>query len=175
MNGTVSAKSKLNIGSKFVVTIPFVLSKLTAPKTKQPLSVSNYVPKKLNAYILLVEDHPLNQKVAKLMLDNLGCRTDMVDNGKDAIIKAKMHRYDLILTDISLPDMDGMTTTKEIRKLNDYYQQIPIIAVTAYALEDRKKQFLSAGLNDVLTKPIKLSELQNIILKWQSKIITPVR
>jgi CheY-like chemotaxis protein/HPt (histidine-containing phosphotransfer) domain-containing protein len=117
--------------------------------------------------ILLVEDNIVNQKVALILLEQLGLETDIAANGKEAVEAVAKHRYPLILMDCHMPEMDGFEATVAIRKLEElagYYT--PIIAVTALAMAGDRERCIAAGMNDYISKPIDKEVLQIKINHW---------
>jgi PAS domain S-box-containing protein len=120
--------------------------------------------------ILLTEDNPINQQVIIEVLSggNQNLEIDTANNGKEALAAMEKKDYDLILMDIQMPVMDGLTAAKQIRK-NDHYQSIPIIAVTAHAMKGYRELCLNAGMNDYLTKPVDKDLLHAKINRWISK------
>ena len=117
--------------------------------------------------ILLAEDNAINQKVALRMLERLGYRSDVVANGQEVLYALKQVRYDIILMDVMMPEMDGIEATQEIRR-GDY--QPCIIALTANAMEEDRKRCLAAGMDDYLSKPIKSEQLEETIGRWTRKL-----
>ncbi|GGK79860.1 PAS domain S-box protein [Rufibacter glacialis] len=115
--------------------------------------------------LLLVDDNQINQKVALKLLERMGCTADLASNGFEAIEKATQKRYDLIFMDIQMPEMDGVTATQELKKLLATNCP-PIIAMTAYSMKDDAEKFMSEGLDDYVSKPVKISDLHERILKW---------
>jgi CheY-like chemotaxis protein len=113
--------------------------------------------------ILLAEDNPINQKVALLMLKHLGYRADVANSGPEVLASVKRKQYDVILMDIQMPDMDGLEATRHIREMDGSISQPHIIAMTAYALEGDREEFLKAGMNGYLSKPIQLGELKSAL------------
>ncbi|MCG8619881.1 MAG: response regulator [Desulfobacterales bacterium] len=113
--------------------------------------------------ILLVEDNPVNQQVALIMLKKMGCTADLASNGKEAVAAAGHTRYDLILMDIQMPEMDGFQATRAIRCLGREYGEVPIIAMTANAMKGDRERCLSEGLTDYLAKPIDPDRLSEAI------------
>ena len=109
--------------------------------------------------LLLAEDNIINQKVAIKLLNNAGYYVEAVDNGLKALNAVKDDSYSLVLMDIQMPEMDGLTASAEIRKLNNGKKDIPIIAITAHALAGDKEKCLSMGMNDYITKPIIAKQL----------------
>jgi CheY-like chemotaxis protein len=122
--------------------------------------------------ILLVEDNPINQKVAFLMLKKLGYCADVVANGLEALNALEHHHYDVILMDIQMPEMDGLEATKKIREswLN---RGIIIIAITAHALEFTLDDCLMAGMFCYMTKPITTEDLRAALDMVRYKAIIP--
>ncbi|TWI63373.1 PAS domain S-box-containing protein [Desulfobotulus alkaliphilus] len=118
--------------------------------------------------ILLVEDNITNQQVARGMLSKMGLRADMAANGLEALESMKMIPYDLILMDMQMPEMDGLTATKIIRKTEKHFsiKPVPIIALTANAMKGDREKCLEAGMNDYLAKPLMAEELAAVLNKW---------
>jgi len=117
--------------------------------------------------ILLAEDNPVNQKVALSMLRRLGYKADVAGNGIAALSALEKRDYDVILMDIQMPDMDGLNATRRIRELN-MKRQPYIIAMTAYALDGDREEFLKSGMNDYLSKPIHIGELKLAIKRGEA-------
>ncbi|WP_240374925.1 PAS domain S-box protein [Bacillus piscicola] len=117
--------------------------------------------------ILLVEDNPMNRKVAFFQLEKLGYSADAVSNGREAVEKiTARHNFALILMDIQMPEMDGVEATKAIREHPMLGKQIPIIAMTANAMKSDKEKYLKAGMDDYLSKPVELSKLRDMLERW---------
>ncbi|MCX6679022.1 MAG: response regulator [Methanothrix sp.] len=124
-------------------------------------------PKRRNdLVILLAEDNPVNQKVALSMLKRLDYKADVANNGLDVLSSLERKAYDVILMDIQMPDMDGLDATRSIRE-QKMKKQPCIIAMTAYALEGDREEFLKAGMNDYLSKPIRIEELKLALEKCE--------
>lgn len=118
--------------------------------------------------ILLVEDDLTNQFVAKTMLEKRGFSVVCADNGLEACAYLKDHDSDLVLMDVSMPEMDGIEATIEIRREGYTSLDTPIIAMTAHNLDDVRAKCLDAGMNDYLVKPISANELVHKIEHWLS-------
>jgi CheY-like chemotaxis protein len=114
--------------------------------------------------ILLAEDNLVNQKVAAMMLKKLGYIADIANNGLEVLQMVEKRFYDLILMDMQMPEMDGVTATKIIRQSNQ--PQPRIIAVTANALEEDRQLCFDAGMNDFVTKPLLIQEINRIIAEY---------
>lgn len=115
--------------------------------------------------ILIVEDNEDNRLLAEKILKYYGFKTAITPNGEEALEYCKTHQPDLILMDLSLPDIDGMEVTRLLRK-NPSYQQVPIIALTAHALHGIQETTQEAGLNDFLAKPFLPNDLIHLVRKY---------
>ncbi len=123
-----------------------------------------------NADILLVEDNLINQKIVNLSLKKVVKNVDIANNGKEALDKFGTKKYDLILMDIQMPVMDGITATKKIREIEaSTNSHTPIIAITAYALSGDKENCLAAGMNDYISKPFQIEDL----LERMKQLLSP--
>ncbi|TFF33235.1 hybrid sensor histidine kinase/response regulator [Mucilaginibacter psychrotolerans] len=115
--------------------------------------------------ILIAEDNAINQKLAKYILNKMGYKPDIVENGHECLNALISKKYDMVLMDVQMPEMDGLETTRFIRQNMDH--QPVIIAMTANAMTEDRDQCLQAGMNDYLSKPLKLQEIMNALEKWQ--------
>ena len=114
--------------------------------------------------ILVVEDNPTNQQVVLMVLRALGYQPDMAENGRTAVEKVSSHKYDLILLDLQMPDIDGFEVARHIRT-NLNYQPV-IVAITAGASDEDRQRALEAGIDDYVLKPFKISLLKEVVLKY---------
>ncbi len=119
-----------------------------------------------NVSILLVEDNPINQKMAYMMLSKAGYTVYIAENGRLAVEALDRKNYDIILMDIQMPEMDGFEATKEIRALQSDKHQSIIIAMTAHAMSGDQERCLEAGMDDYLSKPVNKNDLFDKINKW---------
>jgi signal transduction histidine kinase/CheY-like chemotaxis protein/CHASE2 domain-containing sensor protein len=124
---------------------------------------------RLDVDVLLAEDNQVNQKVAVRQLSKLGYRVDVVNNGQEALEKLACKSYDVILMDCHMPILDGYATTTAIRQLPDRRRDIAIIALTASVMQSDLEQALAVGMNDFLSKPVKIEQLQQVIERWLSQ------
>jgi CheY-like chemotaxis protein len=116
------------------------------------------------AKILLGEDNDVNQLVASKILGNAGFVVTIASDGQEAVEKVKSNTYDLVLMDVQMPIMDGLTATKVIR--DDGFKDLPIVAMTAHAMSNDRQLSLDAGMNDHVNKPINVNELFQTLVKW---------
>jgi CheY-like chemotaxis protein len=118
------------------------------------------------AQILLAEDNSACRNVALAMLRRLGHKTDAVNNGLEVLQALKRKNYALVLMDIAMPLMDGIAATQEIRRCFPALEQPWIVAYTAYDLPEVRKRCLEAGMDDYIIKPVRLNELQAMLMKY---------
>ena len=172
MDGDVSVKSEYKKGSEFTFQIMVDLStteEIDIIQTrKQSLQTLTSKNTKKQAQLLVVEDNHANQIVIKNTLHYAGYEIDIASNGKEAILMNQEKSYDLIFMDISMPGMDGMIATKNIRTLSKKHQELPIIALTAHALSGDKERFIEAGMTDYLSKPFNRTKLLECIEHYLS-------
>ncbi len=165
MGGEIRVQSKKGEGSIFSFCLP-----LKPLEDTQTTHIENENAKEeifFNANVLIVEDNKTNQMLLKIMLEELGIKTQIAHNGSEAVEMVQENSYDLILMDENMPVMNGMEATKKIRQLNI---ATPIIAVTANALKGDREKFLQAGMDDYLSKPID----DQIFLSVLRKFLEPV-
>jgi two-component system sensor histidine kinase/response regulator len=117
------------------------------------------------ARILLVEDNDINQQVARELLEDAGLVVDVADNGEIALEKVRSGSWELVFMDMQMPVMDGVTATQRIRAMGGF-ERLPIVAMTANAMEQDRRKCLDAGMNDFLVKPIDPDDMWNILLRW---------
>ena len=115
--------------------------------------------------VLLVEDNIINQKIAEKMLNKIGLKTSIAENGEEAVdmITCDEYHFDLVLMDVQMPVMNGLDATKALRNLEI---NIPIIAMTANAMKGDREVCIEAGMNDYIGKPVKMDDLAALMEKW---------
>jgi CheY-like chemotaxis protein len=120
--------------------------------------------------VLLVEDHPINQKLATSLLERWGHRVRVADNGLLAVEAMRERSFDIVLMDMMMPVMDGLDATRRIRaaETENSLPRTPIIAMTANAMQGDRESCLEAGMDDYLAKPIKSQELQQLLQQYGS-------
>jgi len=150
----------------------FISSAIHIKKNDSHVSLDSHLGTKFPLKILLAEDNTVNQKVTTKILERIGYRIDVVADGLEVLEEIKKIDYDLILMDLHMPEMDGFEATKLIVKSVPKEARPVIIALTAFAQESDKQLCLSIGMDDYLSKPVRTEELQSIIQKWGSKILS---
>ncbi len=148
----------------------------TSPTLPATVAPSNHpMPPRQNvsyATVLLIEDNEVNQIVAREMLQRLGYAVEIAHNGYDAIDHVRSRRYDLLLMDVQMPQMDGFEATRRIRQLGSGNEQdrwcktVPIVAMTAHSLDDYERMCLDAGMNAQIAKPVTLDLLSSTLQRW---------
>ncbi len=161
-------KTFLQLKDNIVTSEKSSTNKNAAPVLTQTI-VHNNANKPL---VLLAEDNAVNQKVALKMLEKAGIQVEIAHNGKEAVTLCNDKVYDLVFMDCQMPEMDGFDATRAIRELEKKHGRdpMPIIALTANALEGDKAQCLAAGMNDFLAKPLKQDALRGLLEKYQTMI-----
>jgi len=165
MHGKIFFSSELGKGSTFVFITELEIAN-ECDLEPSFVSAADFPIPTANTRILLAEDNSANQMVIKYILQNANLQVDIVANGREAVEAVRNVPYDIVLMDISMPEMDGMTATREIRQLPGEENNIPIVALTAHSLSGDKERFIEAGMNDYLTKPIDLSATLFCIARW---------
>jgi PAS domain S-box-containing protein len=165
MGGRIGAFSEEGKGSTFYFT--FVAEKIDPIEEQVDLEIKKETPENNKIRILFAEDKIINQKVVGLMLESMGHQVVMAQNGLEAIEKYKPGSFDLILMDIQMPEMDGVTATQILK--NKYEDLPPVIALTANAFEGDREKYLEMGMDEYLAKPVKGEELKIIIDKVTPK------
>jgi len=165
MDGDAGVRSELEKGTEvwFTVSIPRaeVLPKVVAAAAPAPAR-----PFACRALILVVEDNPVNQLVTTRTLERFGCQVRVANNGIEALMALGERPYDLVLMDCHMPELDGYSTTRELRRRGSENAKVPVIALTANAMRHDRELCLSAGMDDYASKPVKPSHLRELLVKW---------
>ena len=163
MGGRITVESEPGRGSEFTISLRFPVGEAKAGQMIPVSKASDFTGKKL----LVVEDNELNLEIASTLLEEAGFEVDTAGNGKIAVEKveaASAGRYDLILMDVQMPEMDGYEATRRIRALPDKKKAaIPIVAMTANAFEEDQKNALNAGMNGHIAKPLDIQKLFQVL------------
>jgi CheY-like chemotaxis protein len=163
----MGVESELGRGSTFWTEIPFPLC--DKPPEVQPSQALTLVanPTEIRR-VLLVEDNPVNQKLARYYLERLGCEVELAENGQEAVTLCASRFYHAVLMDCQMPEMDGFTATALIRRNEAGASRVPIIALTANAMEGDRERCLDSGMDDYLVKPLKSEDLASALDRWFS-------
>jgi signal transduction histidine kinase len=172
LKGNIQVVSEVNQGSKFTITIPVeLINELDASQKEVELLTTPAWQKDIR--ILLVEDNRINQVVAIQILESFNLTCDVAENGAIALAKLKVSLkinipYTCVLMDCQMPTLDGYEATKRIRlgECGDSYKNIPIIAMTANAMEGDREKCISTGMNDYIAKPIEKHLMLGVLKKW---------
>jgi signal transduction histidine kinase/ActR/RegA family two-component response regulator len=164
MGGDIGVESASGRGSRFWFTVRCQLGRppVVTALLLQPALVLNAA----DIDILIVEDNPIIRSLVAKLLARRGYEADQVNNGKEALEAVQAKRYGLVLMDMQMPEMDGLSATKAIRNLRGPERNVPIVALTANALVGQRETCLAAGMNSFLTKPIQPEALYDAISCW---------
>jgi PAS domain S-box-containing protein len=167
MGGTIVIHDRMGGGSSFVFATEMASgSDALAQAKKTPAAASGTPAKSSAGRILLAEDNPINIELAILILDNSGYEVDVATDGLEAINLVGKHRYDLILMDMRMPLLDGISATRIIRDRESPEQRVPIVAMTANVMQDDRKRCMEAGMDDYLAKPFSPRTLEATVTRW---------
>ncbi len=165
MGGELKVESKPGEGSVFCFTVGF--QPASAGEEQTPAPEKNDLNAIKGARVLLVEDHPINQQIAQLQLTHAGLQVTVAADGLEAVelTMSSVPPFDLVLMDIQMPVMDGYEATRRIRQQYSP-EELPILAMTAYALAEERQKCLEVGMNDHLAKPIDVAQLHAKLCRW---------
>jgi signal transduction histidine kinase len=183
MGGTIRVESALGLGARFQVDLVLGIKSDNAAVLREALhgvrrdvpapaggtATVPVVPRRavLTGRVLVAEDNPVNQRLVKAMLAKLGVDTDSANNGAEAVAMLNERRYDAVLMDCQMPVMDGYEATAEIRRSQSAgTRHVPIIALTANVMEGDRKKCLDAGMDDYVSKPYSLQDLEKALVRW---------
>ena len=163
MGGRLNVESEPGRGSKFVLEVPMNVSPEPPPREETVEPVSG---RTVYARVLVVEDNPVNRRLTQRMLEKLGCAVELAEDGFQGLEAAARGRFDLVLMDWQMPGIDGLETTRRMKAAWPPDRQVPIVAVTANAMEGDRDACLEAGMCDYLTKPLRMSALAAALERW---------
>ena len=183
MGGTIEVKSEYGQGSEFYFTL---CQKVRSGETvgeswENAADMGTETPEDYreftapDAKVLIVDDNEINREVAVLLLEPLQMQIDTAENGAEALDMIQKKHYDLVLMDHWMPVMNGVEATMALRKLEgEYYRKLPVLALTADAMEESKEEFYAAGMNDFVAKPIEMKEICIKLKSWLPKELMKV-
>ena len=172
MGGELTVQSVAGEGSTFTMVVQIA----SAPAATAPVAVAtaNGTLPRFQARVLVVDDNPVNQQVARRMLEKRGCSVVLASDGVEAVDKSADGSFDLVLMDVQMPGMDGLSATRAMRR-RDSTAAVPILALTANAIAGDEALCLSAGMNGYLTKPVRLPDLaRGVQSMLPGKLVSPV-
>jgi signal transduction histidine kinase/ActR/RegA family two-component response regulator len=163
MGGKIGVESKVNKGSTFWFELSLPISKVVPLSPVRESLIEEKCVKGMR--VLVAEDNLVNRTVIESYLRRMGCEEKIVPNGNDLLETLARQEFDVVLMDLQMPEMDGFQTTRQLRALG---YTMPVIALSAWAMEDDKQICLEAGMNDYLSKPIKYSQLLETLFYWKN-------
>ncbi len=168
MEGTIGAESEPGRGSRFwfELALPQVAATSTRPDRKRIVRRGERRDDPTAALVLVVEDSPVNRLVAVHVLERSGFRAHVVNDGREALQALSTQRYDAVLMDCQMPDIDGYEATKELRRRETGSRHTPVIAMTAHAMTGDRERCLAAGMDDYIAKPVRSQTLVEVLRRW---------
>ncbi len=171
MNGSMGVDSIEGIGSQFWFEIPLLKAtdKVKATELIPMEEVNTNDPRRTlhSARVLLADDNEMNLKIAMAILEQMGCKITVANTGVDALKAYQSGEYDIVLMDVQMPEMDGLTATKKMREIEMLDgKHTPVVAITAHAFDEYKQQCLEAGMDDFISKPFKKKTFEDLIQRW---------
>jgi PAS domain S-box-containing protein len=168
MSGTIGAESEPGVGSTFWIEIPLALARSNEgrPSGSSATRVAIRPLWDTPPSVLVAEDSPVNQIVTVRTLERCGCHVDVVSDGRQALDALAKQRYDAVLMDCEMLEMDGYNATAELRLREYGTRHTPVIAMTAHALPDDRARCLAAGMDDYVSKPIRREQLIDTLRRW---------
>jgi CheY-like chemotaxis protein len=166
MSGSIHFSSNPGVGSKFWFVLPLPFEE-ACERPAGPVAEPAAEPAPCRVYrILVAEDNRVNQRVIVGLLEKLGCAVELAADGRIAVQMALEGGFDLVLMDFHMPEMNGADATRAIRAGLPTGKRLPIVALTASVMEWERERCMTAGMDDVIGKPVRLSDLERIFEKW---------
>jgi CheY-like chemotaxis protein len=176
MGGTISATSEPGAGSRFwfELALPKAATTMAQAAREQIAHLSEWRVDPGAALILVVEDSPVNRLVAVRVLERRGYHVHVVNDGREALQALATQRYDAVLMDCQMPDIDGYEATRELRRRERGTSlHTPVIAMTAHAMTGDRERCIAAGMDDYVTKPVRSQTLTDVLERWISAEARP--
>jgi CheY-like chemotaxis protein/nitrogen-specific signal transduction histidine kinase len=174
MEGSIGVESSPGEGSTFWFTLPLPLASKPCQIGDSELGSAPVLDRKVVANrslrVLVAEDNVVNQRVATRMLEKLGLQADVACNGREAVEMFKASTYGMIFMDCQMPEMDGYAATKEIRRREGTSRHVIIVAMTAEAMAGAREACLAVGMDDHISKPVRVQDLTEVLLKWTPNV-----
>ncbi|MEL7059973.1 MAG: response regulator [Acidobacteriota bacterium] len=169
MEGRLWVETELGAGSTFYLAVPMTASEIavSAPSEIEAPQVDREMARRLPLRILIADDSVINQKVARLLLERMGYRPDVVADGREVLEATERQRYDVVLMDVQMPELDGLETTRRLKRRDGPAPRI--VAVTAGAMRGDREKCFAAGMDDYLSKPIQIDDLRSVLLRCGGK------
>lgn len=170
MGGTIGVRSEPGTGSKFWFDLPF---EIASQAEEQSVEGAPQSEQRFNGRVLVVEDNEINQMYIVTLLKKQGCECTTVDNGREAVEVLRKTSFDLVLMDCQMPEMDGFEATRAIREMESAgtdEQRIPIVALTANAIKGDRERCLDAGMDDYLSKPVRIEEVSSVLARYLQSV-----
>ena len=166
MGGGISVESEPGVGACFTTVV--VLPHAVEPVIVHPTQAASQQRLAEPMRVLVAEDHPINQKLIAALLQRMGCQTVFVENGQQALASVQQSSFDLVLMDVNMPVMDGLTAIRHIRALSGPVSQIPIAVVTADVMNEAADKATAAGANAFISKPLQFDQLSALLNKYRN-------
>lgn len=174
MGGRLEVASEPGVGSRFWFVLSLPTAEAAGPAVR-PVARRLDRADLQSAHLLVVEDNPVNQQVARAMLERLGCSVTLAGSGATALQRVAADRFDLIFMDIQMPDMDGLEVTRRLRARGGWAAEVPVVAMTAAGPGGEQARCLAAGMNGYLTKPLRQELLLETLLHYLADGESPLR
>jgi len=175
MGGGIGVTSEEGQGSTFWISVPFAVvlpssdGEPVVAGTESGEMQVGVLPRVPQSKLLIAEDNPVNQKLVVAQLRKLGYQGVVVANGREALAAVETGQYALVLMDCQMPELDGFAATAAIRQREGNRRRLPIIAMTANAMQGDREACLAAGMDDYVSKPVKIGDLRAVIERWRGR------
>jgi len=173
LGGEIGFTSEAGAGSRFWFSLPFGLPVEKASPEELPVAGSQVSTLGRGLRVLVADDNQINRRVITRLLEQAGCAVDIASNGQDAVKLVRAGRYDAVLMDIYMPDMDGYQATAAIRALPGDAALTPVIALSASVLPEDRKKCQDAGMDDYVAKPVSLKALIDALNRFVRRPVQP--